>query len=79
MIKIHFFAGLTRSFPSSIELEWQQPISVADLFQQLKQKSPDAAGLLSKSRAAINEEFVDLDTLIANHTDLYVIPPSSGG
>ncbi|WP_143525043.1 MoaD/ThiS family protein [Labilibacter marinus] len=79
MIKINFFAGLKRTFPKSIEWEVNENTSVNSLIEELKSNFPDAEELLTRSRAAINEEFVEMATLLKDGTEVFIIPPSSGG
>ncbi len=80
MIKIHFFAGLKRTFPKAIEWTLNNDNkSIKQLIAELAEKYPDAAEILSRSRAAINEEFVDTETMIKDQMEVFIIPPSSGG
>ncbi len=79
MIKIHFFAGLTRIFPKSIDSDIKATATVSDLMEELKVNYPDAKDLLTRSRVAINESFVDLTTPLQENMEVFIIPPSSGG
>lgn len=79
MIKVHFFAGLKRYFPAPVMLNSEELNSLQDVLDTLKKKDPDATELLEKCRVAVNENFVPLDTTTKNVTEVFVIPPSSGG
>lgn len=79
MVTIHFFAGLKRFFPAPMPLEGLEGQTGADAISKLKEISPDASDLLDKCRIAINEEFVKLSTTLQENTELFLIPPSSGG
>lgn len=79
MVTIHFFAGLKRFFPASVQLNKSEAKTGQDILTQLKELMPDATDLLNVCRMAINEEFVDISTPINNATEVFLIPPSSGG
>ncbi|WP_083634467.1 MoaD/ThiS family protein [Saccharicrinis aurantiacus] len=79
MIKVHFFAALKQYFTDSISVEFIENETVTDFIQRLAQFYPDAAEPLTKCRVAINEEFVSFSDTIQSQTEVYVIPPSSGG
>lgn len=79
MIKIHFFAGLKRFFPSSQSIPFADGMLGKDILEQLKKEKPDAIDLLSKCRVAYNEEFISLDEEVKDNDEIFLIPPSSGG
>ncbi len=79
MIKIHFFAGLTRIFPNSIDFKVTDEKTIEDVISSLKKENPSSLGLLNNSRIAVNEEFVDIQTSLYENIEIFVIPPSSGG
>ncbi len=78
-IKINFFAGLKRYFSTPIEIEMDAETTINSVIEKLKEQKPDASNLLSLCRVAIGEEFVDLKTPLAANTEIFLIPPSSGG
>jgi len=55
------------------------PINTKELMNQLIDSKPDAKKSLLASRVAINEEIVSLDHSIETVSDIYLLPPSSGG
>lgn len=79
MIKVHFFAGLKRYFPTPISIESEGITTLLDVFNQLKLMKPEASELIEACRAAVNENFVSLDTPVSGINEVFVIPPSSGG
>lgn len=55
------------------------PLSVASLLGLLEQRHPGLAGRLQSVRVAVNEEFVELGTLLSGGEVVALIPPVSGG
>lgn len=79
MIKVHFFAALKQYFSDSVSVDYIENETVQAFINRLAQLYPDASESLGKCRVAINEEFVPLTASIQSQTDVFVIPPSSGG
>lgn len=63
----------------SITLEFPDSSSVTHLRQQLAASYPDLANLLSAIRFAVNETFVEDDTVLQHDDEVALIPPVSGG
>lgn len=79
MIKVNFFAGLKRFFDAPVLLSVNNTITALEAIRMLEKQVPEATDLLSKCRVAINEEFIDLNSIIKPDSELFLIPPSSGG
>lgn len=79
MIKVHFFAALKQYFTDSVSVEYIENETVQAFINRLAHLYPNAHEALGKCRVAINEEFVPLTANIQSDTDVFVIPPSSGG
>ena len=77
MPEVRFFAVLKDYFGTSIPLI--EVSSISEIKKQLELLNPSSKDILNKSRFALNEEFVDLDTKIESNDLIYVLPPSSGG
>lgn len=79
MIKVHFFAGLKRYFPESVEMDTVGLNSISDVVNTLKAKNSEAIELLEKCRVAVDENFVSTETFLEGLKEVFIIPPSSGG
>ena len=79
MIKINIFGALNKFFVGPMQLELKNSITLETLIKELQTAYPDATEILSKSRVAINETFVPLTTIVDAQTEIFLIPPSSGG
>ena len=78
-IKIKVFAAMKDFFEPEFEMEVPSQISVGDLSNILMIRQPFVLPVLSKSRVAINENFVGPDHFIKEDDHVYILPPSSGG
>ena len=75
-IKIRYFASLKeRVGHSEIELDLAAPLSARNIWQQL---NPDLA-LTENLLAAVNLEYVNLDTEVKDGDELAFFPPVTGG
>jgi len=78
------WAGLRGELGYGAE-NWAPPQSVGsigDLIEGLKGRSPghaEAFADISCIRAAVNQEFVDLDTAIPSGAEIAFFPPVTGG
>jgi molybdopterin converting factor small subunit len=78
-IKIKVFAAMKDFFDSEFEIEVPPQVSVSDLFNILMVKQPFVLPILTKSRVAIDENFVGSDYTLNENDHVYILPPSSGG
>jgi len=78
-LTINSFGVLKNHFPPKLELEFAQALSVNELFEVLTNQFEGTHQALSSTRVAINEELVSKDTMIINSTEIFLLPPSSGG
>ena len=75
-IKVRYFASLKeRVGHSEIELELDAPLSARSIWLQL---NPDLA-LTENLLAAVNMEYVDLNTEVKDGDELAFFPPVTGG
>jgi molybdopterin synthase sulfur carrier subunit len=57
----------------------RMPITVSDFLRELEARHPALSGRLGSVRVAVNESFVDLDTVLTGGEVVALIPPVSGG
>lgn len=78
--RVQLFAKLRDAFATDlIETELPSKAAVGELRQMLMQRQPAVAGLLERSRIAVNGEFVTDDRSLRADDEIAVIPPVSGG
>lgn len=53
--------------------------TIRDVSAQLARRFPAAAGLIERSRFAVNQQFANLETRLNEGDEVAVIPPVSGG
>lgn len=79
-INVKLFAFLQDQLGPSITLDVTNPIRVDALLKQISQRTPQLTSTLSNSRVAINQEFVNADTInLEADAEIAIIPPVSGG
>jgi molybdopterin synthase sulfur carrier subunit len=75
-IKVRYFASLKeRVGQSETELELHAPLSARNIWLRLHPDLPPAENLL----AAVNMEYVTLDTMVNDGDELAFFPPVTGG
>jgi molybdopterin synthase sulfur carrier subunit len=75
-IKIKFFASLrTQIGQSEIEIELDNPLSAAEIWTQVSNKTPLPANLL----IAINQEYANKDAIVKAGDEVAFFPPVTGG
>lgn len=62
-----------------VEVEVGERATAGDVVDALRERFPELAGLLPRSRVAVGLEYVDLDTPIEPGEEIAVIPPVGGG
>ncbi|MCX6214996.1 MoaD/ThiS family protein [Spirosoma sp.] len=72
--------GITRDLTgqSAVSLPLADGTSVSDLLSQMHQAYPALAGIRSLL-IAVNGEYAEADQLLAQHDEVALIPPVSGG
>ncbi|MDH7604382.1 MAG: MoaD/ThiS family protein [Melioribacter sp.] len=78
-VTIKIFANLKDYLPEEFQLIIDEDSSIEQLRNLLINKQPQIKNILDNSRFAINEEFVDDNTIIKKNNTIYIIPPVSGG
>ncbi|WP_434422314.1 molybdopterin converting factor subunit 1 [Nannocystis pusilla] len=79
-LRVLLFAGLReRLRRDSVDLELPAGARVRDLLATLAREQPDLSASLSVCRVAVDQEFVAADHVIAEGSEVAVIPPVSGG
>ncbi len=78
-IKIICFAGLRKYFENETIVLVEPGASYSKVIDELILLKPEAEEILSSSRIAVNEEFVQQNEIIKSENTLFLIPPSSGG
>lgn len=83
MSKINFkivcFAGLRKYFGSETTVRIDPETTYSKVIDELVLLNPEAKEVLTSSRIAVNEEFVQMNEKIKSENTLFLIPPSSGG
>ncbi len=74
-----FAAARQRVGAGSIELELSLPATIAEIRSNLVASYPDLASLVSTSRWAVNQSFVDDSAIVQGNEEVALIPPVSGG
>lgn len=75
---LHTFASMSDYFKTPVKIE-EQIESIKQLKTYLSNLNPECVELLSSSRFAINEEFVSLETKLSPNSEVFLVPPSTGG
>lgn len=78
-VTIKTFANLKDYLPEEFQLMIDEDSNIKQLRNLLIKKLPQIKNILVNSRFAINEEFVDDNTIIKKNNTIYIIPPVSGG
>lgn len=76
---IHTFAILKEKMPAKFDVDVGANTKVSGVIESIIAQHPDCLELMTSCRVAINEEFVNRDFKITEGTNLYLLPPSSGG
>lgn len=81
MIRVLLFAGLAEVAGSTaVTIETSgKSLSVNDVRTILMEKYPAMSDLLSKSLAAVNQEYAEADLVVTSSDEVAFIPPVSGG
>lgn len=79
-LRVLLFAGLReRLRRDSVDLELTPGARVRDLLAALAREQPELSASLSVCRVAVDHEFVGPDHVIAEGSEVAIIPPVSGG
>jgi molybdopterin converting factor subunit 1 len=77
MIRVLLFASIRDAAGAeSVEVD---ATSVAEVAADLSRRFPAAAGLIGRSRFAVNQQFAGPETRLNGGDEVAVIPPVSGG
>lgn len=79
IVTIHTFAILKETLPQKFDLEISDQFTAGHVIKTIVANNPECSEILDSCRIAVNEEFVDYNHIIAEGTQLYLLPPSSGG
>lgn len=77
-MRVQVFALLKEYFEGQFDIS-TTPTTISSLREQLVERNPEARAVLSISRFAVNDEFVDDNFLLTENETVFIIPPSSGG
>jgi len=79
-MRVLFFAQLKDATGvAAVELQATTPLNVQQLWTELLQRFPALAAHRHNVRLARNWEYAVPDTTFANHDEVALIPPVSGG
>jgi molybdopterin converting factor small subunit len=77
---VHLFgAARERAGRSVLELEVRPPVTVGDLAAQILLHHGGLGDLLRTAAFAVDHEFAGPDTLVAEGSEVALLPPVSGG
>ncbi len=74
-----FAAARQRVGAGSVELDIELPATISDVCAMLVERYPVLEGLVSTSRWAIDQTFVDSSATVHGNEEIALIPPVSGG
>ncbi len=74
-----FAAARQRVGAGSVELDIELPSTISDVCKVLVKQHPDLEGLITTSRWAIDQTFVDSGAAVHGNEEIALIPPVSGG
>ncbi|TWT70104.1 MoaD/ThiS family protein [Crateriforma conspicua] len=79
-ITVRFYAGIRQQCGlDQAEFVLPDGASATDLFSAVAQRWPDIAPLVSSSRLAVDDQYVNSDHRFTGDTVCDLIPPVSGG
>jgi len=79
-VKVLYFASLKSKLNKSYEdIEIEKDTTVQALKTLLLKKYPDLKGFLENCMIAVNESYVDDNTLLKDNDTVAIIPPVGGG
>ena len=80
IVKILFFASLKDvTGESDFDLELEENATVKSLRVKITSMYPKLEPILNSVKIAINQEFVESDSVLKNGDELAFLPPVSGG
>ncbi len=77
-MKIYTYAALKDYFDKELIVA-KQLATVDDLNNFLIKLNPEAAAILSCSRYAVKDNFIDNNFALNKEDEIHIMPPSSGG
>lgn len=79
-VRVLLFASLREmAATGALSLELASDAQVGEVLAQLRERMPDAQGLLDRSALAVNEEYASASVRLHDGDVVAVIPPVSGG
>lgn len=78
-ITIKTFAGFKELLGNEFTISVNEPISIQELSKKIEEKSPSSKRLLSISAFAINNSIVDPSFILSENSEVFLLPPASGG
>ena len=79
-IRVRFLASVReRLRRTEEEIEIRDGATVADVWEDLRRLHPVLSEVGASLRFAVNQEYVDDQSVLANGDELALIPPVSGG
>lgn len=78
-LSLIIFGALKDYFEPQMHIEVENDWTGKCLLHHLKTEKPDAADVLKVCQLAINNEFVNTDSLLPSGAQIVLLPPFSGG
>ena len=76
---LYFAAAREKAGTNAADIELADDATVAALFEKLAREQPRLGDVLRACRAAVDEEFAPLTTVLRDGQTVGVLPPVSGG
>jgi molybdopterin synthase catalytic subunit len=79
-LNIRLFATLKElAGASSVQIELEEPATVADLLKMIGIKYPNMELSLQSTLVSVNHEYADRELLLKSNNEVALFPPVSGG
>jgi len=79
-LNIRLFATLKElAGASSVQIELEEPSTVADLLKMIGIKYPNMELSLQSTLVSVNHEYADRELLLKSNNEVALFPPVSGG
>jgi molybdopterin converting factor small subunit len=78
-ITVKTFAGFKELLGKEFTISLSEPISIKDFSKKIEEKSPSSKRLLSVSAFVVNNSIVDSEFILSENSEVFLMPPASGG
>ncbi|MHA3049734.1 MoaD/ThiS family protein [Acinetobacter sp. ANC 4641] len=78
-VQIEGFGAVTRWLPSDLQLEFDTPVHIAAVLEQLTQQYPQAHAVIQQCACAIADRLVSRQDALNTDSALVLLSPVAGG